>query len=701
MRRHLRRSITGLISAAVLLASSVAQSGASAHTASGDGVRPIRWSSFDRTPRDPASLRIRDILRNSDKFTLTTWWESRGYSGQSGEYLDPLGPGGVTAASYHAFGLAVSLATKAYDASHTGVTRGEAQDRTLRMVRTVARRHAANTEGGWGNGWQDPSFAAYAGWAGWLLWDELAPVDREYVRKMVEYSANGLRHYQVAYYRDRSGQIVRPGNSATDENAWRSAVLQLATAMMPGHESWDMWMDKNLEFMLSVTARPEDVDETHTVVNGKSLSEWLNGSNIESNGTTINHSRIHPDYMTSFKLNFMAAAAYTLAGQSTPKAAFHNADLIYDAFVDVEFSSPPYRAPGGTIYVDGSDAIYYPQGTDWSPTRRMVFAETDVQINAFGLDHRVSQKAAYWEALHASAALAQQQRHPDGRMYAPGEHTSEGLDNAVAPARAYLTKWITAQGHVRVTNQSYPQNRAEVTVELAPQEAYLPRGGQHSIEVTATVKNSGPRAATHTDLDLEFVGDEPDGLHVRQKSGPRGTVIPPGRSATWTWTITADAGATEGMYQLRATANYRSPARWMSMSGPINLGVGTYVIPDTDPRVQYTGGWVAVSGAGYAGGGLMSGRTERPSVTIRFDGTRAEYVALTSQFNGYGDVYVDGVLKETIDFYTSATLYQQTVYDTGQLGPGAHTITVVASDRDHEQARYPYINFDALVVHLS
>jgi hypothetical protein len=45
-------------------------------------------------------------------------------------------------------------------------------------------------------------------------------------------------------------------------------------------------------------------------------------------------------------------------------AALHNIDVLYEALVDLEFASPPYEAPGGTMYIDRSDAVYYPEGTD-------------------------------------------------------------------------------------------------------------------------------------------------------------------------------------------------------------------------------------------------------------------------------------------------------------------------------------------------
>lgn len=519
--------------------------------AAASAVVPIDWSAFNGPqPSDPASVRLREVLNNSNRYALTTWWQSKGYASQTGPYLVL---GALAGPAYEAFALSVSLATGAYDAESTGVPAEDAREATMKLIRSIAADHRVNrASGGWGDGWQDALWAANLGYAGWLMWDHLSAEDAESVRRVVEYEANRFPDYEVPYYRDESGAVIRSGDTAAEENAWNAMLLQVATAMMPDHPLWDRWMDKNLELMVSAFSRPEDVDD-RTRVNGKRLETWLRGSNIESDGTLINHNRIHPDYMTTLTFNLMASAAYSLAGQPTPRAALLNADVVYDAMVDHEFASPPYRAPGGTMYVDGQPGIYFPQGTDWSPSRIMIYGELDVAARVYGFDDLASQKAGYWEDLHVGAALAQQNRHPDGKMFAPGEFTSEENDGAVVPARAWLANWLASHDAVAFTNAAYPVsavNDAPGRLALAV-PAELETGVAHEIETV--VEN---RSDLHQLASVDVTLETPDSWTVRPVGASEFHRVRPGERLTTTWEVTVPANATPGPQEVTAQATY-------------------------------------------------------------------------------------------------------------------------------------------------
>lgn len=66
---------------------------------------------------------------------------------------------------------------------------------------------------------------------------------------MVEYEANRWVGNRVPYYRDSAGGIRTFGDSKAEENSWNAVVLQLVTAMMPGHPVYRPWMYKNVELM--------------------------------------------------------------------------------------------------------------------------------------------------------------------------------------------------------------------------------------------------------------------------------------------------------------------------------------------------------------------------------------------------------------------------------------------------------------------
>lgn len=515
-------------------------------------VQPIDWAKLHRArPVRPGSEQLRSVLLNSNRYALTTWWESRGYDEQPGRYLQIGHPSGP---AYESFALAVSLATNAYDADRVGVARSEAEDRTLKLVRSMALSHRSNTPGGWGGDWQGGLRTAHMGYAGWMLWDDLSAVDREYLRRAVEDEAERLLAEPVPYYRDESGTVIRPGDTAAEENAWNSMLMSLATAMMPRHPNWSVWMDRNLELMISAFSRPENVT-SERLVNGKPLSVWLNGSNIENNGLAINHGIVHPDYMTTLDLNLMAGAGYTLAGKHTPEGVFLNAKYVYDALVDHEFASPPYRAPGGTIYVPDAAPVYYPQGTDWSPSRIMIYGSLDVMARSYGFDDLASTKAQYWENLHVGGALAQQSRHPDGKMFAPGEFTSEENDGAVVPARAYLTEWLASRGLVKPTDRAYPVNphdRGPALVDVtAPAKIAAGEPGR----VVATFENLTQPEVSDVGLSLTA----PDGWTVEATSPTTFDTIGQDQTARVTWDVTPGHEAV-GLSSIEVEATYSAPA---------------------------------------------------------------------------------------------------------------------------------------------
>ncbi|MEK0097507.1 hypothetical protein ACFC4G_36945 [Streptomyces sp. NPDC056002] len=423
-------------------------------------VVPVAWRALRRGPaRGADAERLHTILLNANRFALTTWYTTRfGDQGEEG----PLSLGGtaennIRPVAAEAFALAASLATGAYDSRQTGVTESRARAVAVRLLTSVAGHHRVNEAGGWGNVWQSALWAAMNGFAGWLLWDSLPDAARERLRLMVEAEADRFVGYQVPYWKDRDGVEQTPGDSKAEENAWNAMVLQVATAMMPEHPRWSAWQDKNLELMISAFARPSDLT-SRTVLHGRALGSWLDGWNMEEDGLVINHGIIHPDYMATAVQNTHAVLTCALAGRPAPRAALHNVDVVYAALVDREFTSPPFQAPGGTMYVRGSHELYFPQGTDWGVARRMDFVAMDVITRELRLDRAASAGGAYWEPLHAGRALWMQQRNPDGATYTAGDaDTYAGREEWVAmhAAWSHLTRWLVHQDAVRVTNKPY------------------------------------------------------------------------------------------------------------------------------------------------------------------------------------------------------------------------------------------------------
>jgi hypothetical protein len=424
-------------------------------------VAPIDWTMFaSPPPADADSQRARIILLNSNRYSLTHWYQVRGYHNQPGYYLDfhSTGEHRIRSAGSVAMAVAVSLQLGIYDSGVVTVPRAVAESRALKLIRSLAYRHRVNRgSSGWGHEWQSPLWALYAGTAGWLMWDPLPPADAELVRKMVEDEATRLVGFDVGYYRGANDQLTgRPEQSAQEENAWNAQFLYLAVNMMPDHPQRPAWEYKAAELVISANARVVDRQSNTTLAGGRQVRHWLHGSNVESDGTVINHDRIHPDYMSTAAYSASAPLWYGLRRAATPDAMLWGADVIYEALVEREWN-------GQTIYIDGSGDIFYPQNTNWGKFRRINFAFFDTVARHFEIDGRVplAKRAEIWEELHAGAALWMQNNsgHSDGRTYASdSQDTYPSAEEWVTSHAAlmYLTKWIAAQNAFVKTSAFLP-----------------------------------------------------------------------------------------------------------------------------------------------------------------------------------------------------------------------------------------------------
>jgi len=552
-----RATLAATVLTGVLAAPAHAQQSEAAHT----DVMPIVWDRFTAgLPSDDQAQRARAILLNANRYALQTWFPAK-YGSQTGDYLDLGGTaeGNIRPPGSEALALATSLATGAYDEQVTGFPAEHAREVAVRIVTSIAYRHEANHENGWGTDWQSALWAFNAAFAGWLLWDHLPPADQERLARMVRAEADAFLYYQVPYYQDETGRVITPGDSKAEENAWNAAFLNLAVSMMPNHPNRAVWQDKALELMISAYSRPSDL-QNPTEINGKPVKDWLNGSNIFDDGTLVNHNRIHPDYFTSIANSVGAPLAYGLAGLPTPQAAFFNADIVYDALVDHVFTAPPYAAPGGTIYVRGQDGgasadIYYPQGNDWGTSRQMHFLLLDTLAATFGFDHLASVPGREWARAHAERVLQMQSRFPDGRTYgAPSEDTYSGREEWVAllAARTYLTHWLDHNADLAVTNRAFPVTPrdypgATITLDAA---GNYPRGVATPLSLTVRSGSEVPLMDVSVELSL------PAGWSATPTGGLPSTVAP-GATASASWLITPGPSVSDERAALRAIVSYR------------------------------------------------------------------------------------------------------------------------------------------------
>lgn len=121
-------------------------------------------------------------------------------------------------------------------------------------------------------------------------------------------------------------------------------------------------------------------------------------------------------------------------------------------------------------------------------------------------------------------------------------------------------------------------------------------------------------------------------------------------------------------------------------------------VEDTSALIDYTGQWQTYTAAQNSGGTHTLAKAEGAAAEIPFYGKRAKLLGIRSVNSGQADIYVDGVYRTTIDNYNATTLFQQTLFDTGLLAEGPHTIRIEANWTKQAAATNYYIGLDALKV---
>jgi hypothetical protein len=199
--------------------------------------------------------------------------------------------------------------------------------------------------------------------------------------------------------------------------------------------------------MISAYSTEADM-HNERVLDGKPVRNWLHGFNANLDGSVVNHGFLHPDYMLCVQLNLRAFVVQPLAGQPVPKAADFNAALVYRCLVTRQWPSPPYAAPGSTIYRPGQPYLYYPERADWGRVNCVTAYLVDTHARGLGLDEGLPHRAQDWMRVRAAKILEMQRRHPDRRIWADGEFdTWPGREQTACGGlgTAFLALWLEAQ----------------------------------------------------------------------------------------------------------------------------------------------------------------------------------------------------------------------------------------------------------------
>jgi len=143
-------------------------------------------------------------------------------------------------------------------------------------------------------------------------------------------------------------------------------------------------------------------------------------------------------------------------------------------------------------------------------------------------------------------------------------------------------------------------------------------------------------------------------------------------------------------FRVRATDNGGNTGAWTYGTAFTLTG-----IQQTSSSIHYAGTWgTLTSSTSWWGGSAKTSTTAGSSATIRVTGRSVAWVGLTSPTRGKARVYVDGVLKATVDLYSATTMKQRILWSANYATSAARTVRIVVLGT----AGRPRVDVDGFIV---
>ena len=347
---------------------------------------------------------------------------------------------GIRPVSHAIYCIALALHYGYYDEEIAGVSGEDAEAMCIKLINSVVEEHRSNhpddqEDRYWGDSWQSPLWAENIGLGAWLLRDSMKPEDYAKAERMVLNEADRMAYdFEIPYYQDENGEIIYPGDTKGEEIAWSAKILALACAMFPDSEKRPDWSDKLERMLVSSTAMQEDLG-SERIVDGRKVGDLINGSNVNEDGTVVNHDLVHIDYMaTIYEEMGDTIVVYKIAGEPVPEAATFNLDKIYRGLIDVDLGKYDESRAGKNFYLRDENGqptgeVTMPGKNDWGKPGYAIYYLCDVMTDRLDLDTDIEEtyKAHVWEELHYEKMRDQVRRETDGgitgQFFQPGENS--------------------------------------------------------------------------------------------------------------------------------------------------------------------------------------------------------------------------------------------------------------------------------------
>jgi len=132
-----------------------------------------------------------------------------------------------------------------------------------------------------------------------------------------------------------------------------------------------------------------------------------------------------------------------------------------------------------------------------------------------------------------------------------------------------------------------------------------------------------------------------------------------------------------------------------NVSGWSTITFRPALVQENAAGVSYTGSWIAVYSSEASGGHVRRADAFGESVSYRFSGRAVAWVAPVGSTLSKVRVYIDGVLKATIDIGELPEAARRVNFAYDFSGTGTHTIRIA----NLATSARPFMDHDALIVH--
>ncbi|MBI5192680.1 MAG: hypothetical protein HZA08_04450 [Nitrospirae bacterium] len=131
------------------------------------------------------------------------------------------------------------------------------------------------------------------------------------------------------------------------------------------------------------------------------------------------------------------------------------------------------------------------------------------------------------------------------------------------------------------------------------------------------------------------------------------------------------------------------------------VGNGSYIstrYEETSPSVTKTGSWTSNAFWSPSGGSWISSFTRYDAVSFTFSGSGVSWSGFKYSTFGIANVYIDNVLKGTVDLYSPTQQSSQVLWSISNLTNTSHTLKIEVSGTRNPNSTYTYISIDAFDV---